>query len=267
MSGARFLADLEVTPEHFANSGWKEAIDGAKREGYSAMSHALAVAAKEAMEAGVATEGKVLWLLADACSMTLKPKKHNAPFESGIWISGVGPSTQLDDFTDADIAFFAAILDGVDEPWLKGRLADTLWLRLQPKDPKHALAAIDAYRSLAMDTQTWVCGSRECWERAISLAIIMRDGAGDRLQEMRDTILTAFNEATVEDGFLAMWLSDLLAEHGLVGKDSLRGIAEKLEQIAGEHDAGGGSCPISGTTTTVRRIGIKRLKTSPSRPR
>lgn len=238
MSAARFPADLEVTPEHFANSGWREVIDGAKREGYSAMWHELTGAAKKAMDAGQTPEGKVLWLLADACSMMLKPKKHTEPFEP-IFRSSEGRSVLPEDFTDADIAFFAAIIDEVGEPWIKGRLADILWLRGQPKDPNHALAAIDAYRSLAIDTQTWVCGSRECWERAISLAIIMRDGAGDRLQEMRDTILTAFNEATVEDGFLTMWLSDLLAEHRLVKRDEMRGIAEKLEQLAGEHDAKG----------------------------
>ncbi|MEM6257441.1 MAG: DUF4209 domain-containing protein [Planctomycetota bacterium] len=239
MSGARFPADLEVAAEHFTNSGWREAIDGAKREGYSAMSHALTGAARKAILDDRTPEGKVLWLLSDACSMMLKPENHNEPFKPSIVMSDGSRSALPEDFTDADIVFFDAILEHVDEPWLKGRLADILWLRHQPRNPDHALAAIDAYRSLALDTQTWVCGSCECWGRAISLSKIMGTAADVRRVEMGDAVLAAFNGTTVEDGFLALWLSDLIAEHGLVAKEHVQGIAEKLEQLAGEHDAKG----------------------------
>jgi hypothetical protein len=237
MSSERYSSDLVVTTDNFAASGWEGAVAEAKREGYSAMWSALSDAAKRAMEDDKIANGKVLWLLADACSMMLKPGRGNDPFDPYIVMEG-RRSALPEDFTEADIDFFAEIAEQVDDIWLRGRLADLVWLCSKPRDPKYALIAVDAYRQLSLDTETWIRGGRECWERAIRLALMLGDGSGDRLVEMRDAVLAALNGAIVEDGYLGLWLTDLLDEHRLISEHPHK-IAEHLERLAKDFDAAG----------------------------
>lgn len=59
-----------------------------------------------------------------------------------------------DDLSNSDIQFFADIIDEVDNDWLKARLSDLVWLKSKPRNIPFALKAIDAYRSLPLDTET-----------------------------------------------------------------------------------------------------------------
>jgi hypothetical protein len=45
---------------------------------------ALSAAARTAIEASRLAEGKILWLLADACSLMMKPGSFNEPFKPRI---------------------------------------------------------------------------------------------------------------------------------------------------------------------------------------
>ena len=56
-------------------------------------------------------------------------------------------------------------------------------------------------------------------------------GCGTRLDECEAGILSAFENATGADGFLALWLTELLAETNL-GRERSGGIAEKLAEMA-----------------------------------
>lgn len=161
MSSERFPADLIVSAQDFVDSGWKSALDQASREGYSAMWQTFSAAARSAMEEGRNEYGKVLWLLADACSMMLSPSSQNQSFKPYA-VFHDRRSVIPDDLTDADILFFAEIVDAVDDIWLKARLADLAWLKRKPRDVAFALTAIDAYRSIPLDTETWIRGGHEC---------------------------------------------------------------------------------------------------------
>lgn len=237
MSNERYPQDLTVSLQDFAASGWKEAIAHVSREGYSAMWQALSAAARSAIEQGRVEHGKVLWLLADACSMMLLPSSPNEPFKP-FAVFHDRRSVIPDDLLDTDITFFAEVVDAVDENWLQARLSDLLWLKSKPRNTAFALKAIDAYSYLPLDTDTWIQGSRECWQRAISLARMLKGGAGDRLQQMEVTIVTAFDAAKRDDGFLGLWLADLLKSNGL-GRAHRANVARKLEALAREFDGEG----------------------------
>lgn len=237
MQNQRYPADLTVSAQDFTNCGWKDLLDQTSREGFSAMWQTFSAAARTAIEQGRNKQGKVLWLLADACSMTLAPASQNEPFKP-IAVFHDRRSVIPDDLTDSDIAFFSEIVDSIDDVWLKARLADLCWLKQKPKAVAHALAAIDAYRTIPLDTETWVRGGRECWERAISLARMLKAGAGDRLQQMVTTVLAAFDSAARQDGFLGLWLADLLKTNGL-GWDRRTDVAQRLEVLAREFDREG----------------------------
>lgn len=237
MSDERYPIDLVVTEQDFRDSGWKDVLSKTSREGYSSMWQAFSAAARQAMDEGRPSHGKVLWLLADACSMMLKPKSVNEPFTPFMVMEG-RRSVIPNDLSESDVAFYAQVVDAVDDPWLKARLADLAWLKQTKREVRFALVAIDAYRLITLDTETWLRGGGECWARAIQLARMLREGAGDRVAEIEAAILRAFEAATTQDGFLGLWLADLLESIGL-GRTQRAVIAQKLESLAGQFDADG----------------------------
>lgn len=230
MTDQRYPIDLLITLQDFQDSGWKKALEQTPREGYSSMWQALSSAARTVSEDNRPTHGKALWLLADACSMMLSPKSLNEPFKSFMVMDG-RRSVIPDDLSESDIAFYAEIVEAIDDAWLKARVADLVWLKQRPRNVQFALAAIDAYRLIPLDTEAWVRGGHECWERALSLACMLKAGAGTRLAEMETAILDAFNTSTKDNGFLALWLADLMDTYGL-GRTHPIAIAQKLNALA-----------------------------------
>ncbi len=237
MPNHRYPADLVITPEHFSASGWKEALASASRDCYSSMWQAFSSAARTAIDDGRTEHGKVLWLLADACSMMLSPASLNEPFKP-VAVFHDRRSVIPDDLFEADVEFFASIVADIDDIRLKARLADLVWLKKKPRDVSFALTSIDAYRAIPLDTETRIRDGRECWERAIRLARMLKAGAGGRVAQMEATIITAFNGAEANDGFLGLWLAVLLKSNEL-GRDHKTVVAQKLEDLAKAFDGEG----------------------------
>ena len=226
----RYPDNTTANIEDFRRSNWKAAIDASATHGYSGMWQGLSAAANAAVAGGRFSEGKVLWLLADACSMMVNPKSANTPFKP-LMVTRTGRSPIPEDIQAPDVDLLAQISEDVDDPWIQGRLADLVWLLKKPRSPKYALAAIDAYRKIPLDAETWLSDGRECWERAITLSRMLRTSAGQRLREIESAIVAAFKGTTKEDGFHSLWLGELLFASGL-GHDESFYIANKLASLA-----------------------------------
>ena len=226
MMNERYDVDLAITMDDFEACGWAESLANVAHPGYWEMWKALSDSARIAISEERKEHGKVLWLLADACSMTLVPESQNEAFKATS-----SRSILPDNLSDSDIDFFIQIQPSINEPWLKARIADLCWFKRKPKELADALDAIDAYRRIPLDIDTLVRDGRECWERGIFLARILKGGAGDRLKEIGVALREAFDKATDQDGYLAMWLADLLENTGLTSADRID-IASKLETIA-----------------------------------
>lgn len=237
MKNELYPDDYPVTEKDFRDSGWKDALRKAKREGYASMSQALYDAADQARTKGNQSHGKVLWLLANACSMMLVPKSPNEPFRP-LWVMFGKRSPIPDDLSESDIAFYAKAASATDDPWLKARLSDIVWLKQREGGYQFALAAIDAYCSIPLDNETWVRDGRECWKRAIQLTLRLGKGAKGRMTQIEIAILNAFKVATKQDGFFALGLSSLIITHKLE-RTKREEIARKLELLAGQFDADG----------------------------
>ena len=229
MPPERYSKDMVLTAEDFAECGWKEVLESAKDKSYRLVHSALYKAARQATDEGRQAHGKVLWLLADACSMQLSPVSVNEPFKPFLRSQDGWPIP--DDFSEIDITLFAEVVGTINDPWLKARLADLVWLIR--RDFRFALMAIDSYRSIPLNTETWLRYGEKCWQRAISLALML--GAGDRLAEIEASIFEVFRSVTKQDGFLGFWLADLLKSHAL-GSNHATTIATKLETLAREFD-------------------------------
>lgn len=237
MSHSDNQEELALTSEDFAGCGWKEVLAGSDREEYSFISQAFYDAAKQAIDEGRQAHGKVLSLLAGVCSMVPSPDSTNEPFKPSedFRSSGGGRSIIPDDLSETDVAFFAEIVETIDDPWLKARLADLVWLLQRPRNIKFALVAIDSYRTIPLDMDTWMSDGDKCWQRAINLARMLRAGAGNRLAEMETSIIEAFTSVPREDGLLGYWLADLLKSNSL-GKEHSTTIATRLESLAREFE-------------------------------
>lgn len=233
----RYSRDLIISVDDFRRSGWKPALASCVRQDYPAMWQSLSSAARAAIETGSVSEGKALWLLADACSMILTPSSPTDPF--GPFMNLGDTRTSLpSDFLPSDIELFSLFVEEVDNIWLKARLADLVWLLSDPKKPQFALTAIDAYRRIPLDADTWLRSGHDCWERAISLTRMLGAGAGNRLGEIESAVISAFEATTSDDGFFSLGLADLLLENRFASAKGAD-IANKLESFARHLDSHG----------------------------
>jgi len=233
----RYPADLVVELKDFETCDWLTAVSGSSSEGYPSMWQALSSAARQAIEENRYQHAKVLWLLADSCSMMLNPDSINAPF-SPIMVTDGKRTAIPGDFSNEDILYLSQIVDKIDDKWLRARVADIVWLRNRSVGVRFPLIAIDSYRSIGLDSDAWIRGGKECWIRAIHLCRLLKGGAGQRINEIEAQILDSFYSCSNEDGLLAYWLAELLKENGLASKSSAD-IAERMENHAKEYDRNG----------------------------
>ncbi|MCH5277979.1 MAG: DUF4209 domain-containing protein [Desulfovibrionaceae bacterium] len=223
----RYPADLPVTLEDFKSSGYESVIDSL--EDYRAMWTALYRAAEDAKKNGQLKHGKILWLLADACSMILEPDNRNNPFKPLILFEGKR-SVILEDFTNDDILFFSKIVMFINHNMLKARISDILWLRNRSLGIEFALTAIDSYMNININTTTMVTGGNDCLRRAINLSKTLKSGAGNRLDQIKEKIFNILLATKIDDGEFGIWLADLLIDSD-IEKSKLFKVAEKLEKL------------------------------------
>ncbi|MET3382258.1 hypothetical protein ABIC46_004702 [Variovorax paradoxus] len=178
-----------------------------------------------ATQAGEFPKAKILWLLGDACSLRIESSNLNEPL--GPFSKQSGQSFSLADFDDLDIELFDAFLPELDDVFLRARIADILWLRRRPRKIHDALTAIDAYRSTALNCQAWFMqDTKDCWHRAITLALQIRTPAEALLAEMTMSLLSAIN-FELNDGDAAHSMVETLLEYGLA-EEQLGNLAERL---------------------------------------
>lgn len=224
--------DIELTPEDFAECGWKTVLEECEGDSYSAISQAFFDASGKADSQGRNAHGKALWLIAHACFMTLQASDRNAPFKPAVVFEG-NRSAIAEDFIQFGLSHFESILNEIKNPRMRARVADLLWVVRTPRDRRFALEAIDAYRLVPLTGESWPADALACWNRAMSLALTLGGGAGNRLSEMETDILDLLESATSGDLFFASRLADSLKTYGL-GHDQAIQVAGKLESLAYE---------------------------------
>ena len=236
MLGRGYPEDLILTRADFDASNWKDISNGATAGSYLSMWRAFSAGAKQAIEEGRQTDGKVLWLLADACSLVLSPDSRNEPFKPMAELQSGHRSAIPDDFQEADIAFFVEVIPAIEDPCLKGRLADLIWLK--KRDFQFALTAVDSYRSIPLDSETWMDTGRDCWKRATSLILSLGKGAGNRQAEMSIKLLESLQTASEESNHHFLELANLLESYSLENDQQIT-IATRLCALARNYESSG----------------------------
>ncbi|MFA5984326.1 MAG: DUF4209 domain-containing protein [Methylococcaceae bacterium] len=231
----RYPSDLVVTDQDFADCGWQNIVAEAANDGYEPLWRAFSTAAMHAMEVKSTPRGKALWLLADACAMRLfsSSDKRQEPFASTVTRLGwrtAGP----DDFTEADLKFFSQVVKATDNPWIKARLADLLWVR--NRDNSMALSSLDSYLQIPVSTELLQEDWQDCWGRAITLTLMLGKAANEKQDAIERSLLKTLDAVTKSNSWLASRLADLLKQGGLA-KAQAATVANKLTSLAHEYDA------------------------------
>lgn len=223
------LENITVDAEDFRKSAWKSIIELKNQQPHMDLVGIFGQMAKECVDADSLKEGKVFWLLGSASSMVLRSESINEPFKPFMIWEGKR-STIPDDFCEADVEFFGEICEEIDDDWLRGRLADLVWLLKKPRNRHFALIAIDAYRSMPLNIENWYRDGFQYWGRAVALAKMLRGGAGNRLAEMESSIISTLHSISSDDSW-SVSLSNFLNDHNL-GNNHAEYIAYKLESVA-----------------------------------
>lgn len=234
MSFERYPIDTQIDSSDFNVEHCQDLVSSVEKQQYYYYYEIFSNTAREAVAGEDAKKGKIYWLLADACSLMLSIENSQEPFKPFIvWQNS--RSAIVDDFAVEDVVFFSEIVEQITNPRLQARLADIVWFTAERREVKYALIAIDSYRRISLATNSWIEDGRECWYRAFALAKMLRKEAKDRVVQMKNEVLDALFSCNVEDGYLALWLSELLAKYDL-GYEKSCEIAGILERIAREFE-------------------------------
>jgi len=231
MSNYKYDIDLLVELEDFVSSSYEEVLESVKREDYSSYWTSLSNSARKEIELGNDKKGKVLWLLAEVCSLMLKPSDLQSPYVPvAIWANGTR-SVAVEDFTEADITFFENIVEECKNNMIQARIADLLWFLKTKKNIRHLEIAVENYMQFPIDNDISVRNTKECMERAIRLTIL----AKRPLKDIQDFLLKIFEESKFEYTFDCLDINELLLISKIDINQNLE-VLEKLELFAEESE-------------------------------
>lgn len=227
----QYPQDLIITSDDFKNSDCLAIVNNIDGNRYSEYWSFLSSKAREKLDSGDLKSGKILWIIADACSMMLSnPSSKNEPFTAfAIMYQTNSRSCIVDDFTDDEVNFFENILEFCEDYRIKSRFADILWLKKKPKNPRHVEIAIENYQKFSLKYEDILSDSRESWKRAIMLSLSARKS----LDTIQNKLLEEFNNANIEDGYHLSWIEELLFLANIDGTNHSQ-VLNKLESFAND---------------------------------
>lgn len=145
-------------------------------------------------------------------SIHLRPENKTEPL-GPMYIDKSGRSAIPDDFNNETIQALSDYVEEINDPELKSRIADIVWLRL--KNPKMAEIAINAYLDSAVsleDPEHWPKFTDRV-ERALRLSALFRRQNKALFNSVIDTIENTIKKYSGKDPlFLSIRLMELLDE-------------------------------------------------------
>lgn len=219
-----------VSAQDLVDCGWRNARPIGGDEDYLTMGLAFQKASSEAASAGRDVDSQALKLFAAATSMMLRSSSTNTPF--GPVFEGGGRRSALpQDFSKTDLDALGGACQVIDDPWIKARFADIVWLSSKPRDIVYARLACDAYVSIPLEATNWYHGSAECWARAIALCRQLGRGELPRLERMETDLVVKARAVQPEDAAYLRRLAKLLSD-GRLGKAHALEVAKLLRASA-----------------------------------
>lgn len=210
----------------FIKCDWIYEADDNDYYNYTSILISLTNLAKKLEESGAVDCANLLKIFAKIVSLKLNPSSLNEPFTAqNLSISNLNDKNILAIITPDELNFFEEILDDVNEPLLKARIADILWLLRRPRNPKHAEVAICEYISIGIDEKTWNIGGKDNWERAARLALQIK--SPNLINEIETKLFSAFILNYSNSRFMNLWIAGLLDDLKM-DRNFLKDISKQL---------------------------------------
>ncbi|WP_018782177.1 DUF4209 domain-containing protein [Bacillus sp. 95MFCvi2.1] len=181
------MINISLTKEDFLETNWQEIISSEEITENHNYSHSFYKAMQDARDNGDEKKAYIFKLLGDVTSYGLdldSKDNHFTPF----WIMDGKRSASIEDLKESELSFFEEIVEEIDNPEIKSRIADVLWIR--QKNYKRAILAISSYIEVyeqMINPDSWYAGI-ERLERAVQLASLFKKG------EIRKSIIEKVEE-------------------------------------------------------------------------
>lgn len=190
-----------------------------------------------AVEEDRGTESAAWNLLADVCSLIIDGSKTNTPFGPAA-VTDRGRSFDVEDLSDDDLTVLSSVVDQITRFDLAARLHDVLWVRRHGSGIAHALAALDLYAQIPIESGKYEPGLVDVWERAMTLARSLGKTTSDNAKQIETYLAGKLKELALEGGVLAIMLSRMMVKHRI-------GLSQ-AEELANTMADGGGAGPKAG---------------------
>ena len=235
-----------LNTSEFEGCGWREVVNkGFDPDDfrYRTLCQGFVDLRNIATEDGDNNKACVFSLLASACSFSMNPSSLNDPFKGDVYFRSVG-CKDLRELSGEDVDYLSGVVDVVDDFWLKARIADIVWLRLEPRNERFLFSALDAYIKIPLNKDTWYSGGKDCWGRAIALICWLKDRGKNRSEIVLDVINDVFGNAKICDINFILDLSRILLLNKF-GRSRAKYFGDVLRKFSCSSNAQGdgrGSC-------------------------
>ncbi|MCY4046408.1 MAG: DUF4209 domain-containing protein [Cellvibrionales bacterium] len=182
--------NTNLSIEGFLDSDWKTLFSSEEISGYRDLQQGFRALAEAAKTAGQTDRATMMSLFTDICSMAMDNSSLNEPFRPFFEFSDGSRSLTATDLSEDALSTLGGIWPHLDEPWLKGRISDLLWLYHKPKNVEYARAAISAYCQHSISKDNWYGDINHCWERAIVLSFQIR--SDEHQDNICEDLISAF---------------------------------------------------------------------------
>lgn len=196
--------------------------------GYSNISSWLSEQAKK-LESGKLKEE--LELYSKICFMMLIPTSMNEPLKERVNYFEHGRSARPEDLTEAEIGKLESTYEYLNNPWLKARIAEILWLLKKPKNINWIQTAIDCYLSIRETKDNWFKDVGFCHERAFCLGakFIRNPNINIDIEKMRGIKIEVILNEYQAENFTVLKMGELLVNYGMIENYEYQLIGKYLE--------------------------------------
>lgn len=170
------MINILLTKEDFLETNWQNIISSEEIKENHDYSQSFYKAMQEAKDSGDEKKEYIFKLLGDVTSYHLdldSKENHFKPY----WIMDGKRSASIEDLKESDLSFFEEIVEEINNPEIRSRIADVLWVRR--KNYKRAILAIENYIEVYDKTDSvnswYILGIR--LERAVQLVGLFKKGS------------------------------------------------------------------------------------------
>ncbi len=219
--------EMQLYKELFLQSDFYKIVDDTDvKYGYSALGRALEQKATEIIEL-CPDLARAYNTISVIYSFVLVPDSNGEPYKP-FWIMNGKRSLIPEDLTNEQLSFLDEIKDEIEEPFLRARIADVLWvLKFPKKDVDNVRKAIDTYIEFELNPKTIYRKRKQLWLRAIHFSKSIRDF--DRQDIIRTSLLEYLEKAPLDESLFSLHLSEIMLEMYYLDSDM-----EKIVSILGK---------------------------------